>query len=212
MIYWIGAAIFAISSLLFAYLETKKQTIKQVFRSHMFVSFITTISYVIMALMLATLIAENGELIFWSRWLFYMASCSILTVDIAHFFKIPNMKKIEIAILTALTMFCGFLASIIINIDRWWFFALSSVAYIAMLLILFKQSKESETKHNSIMWYVGITWSIFPIVWILAPTGFGIITTFNESIAYLILDLITKIAFGLYITNQKKSEIVLIEK
>jgi sensory rhodopsin len=204
MIYWIGAAIFAITSLLFAYSETKKQTTKQVFRPHTFVSFITTISYVVMALMLATLIAENGELIFWSRWLFYMVSCSILTVDIAHFFKTPNIKKIEISILTALTMFCGFLASIIANIDRWWFFALSSAAYIALLLVLFKQSKESETKHNSIMWYVGITWSIFPIVWILAPTGFGIITTFDESIAYLMLDLITKIAFGLYITNQKK--------
>ena len=60
MIYWIGAAIFGISSLIFAYLESKKQTVKQVFRSHMFVSFITTISYVIMALMLATIVAENG--------------------------------------------------------------------------------------------------------------------------------------------------------
>jgi sensory rhodopsin len=156
-----------------------------------------------MALMLATIVADNGELIFWSRWLFYMASCSILTVDIAHFFKKPNIKKIEIAILTALTMFCGFLASVIINIDRWWFFALSSIAYIAMLLILFKKSNENETNHNSIMWYVGVTWSIFPIVWILAPTGFGILTTFVESIVYLALDLITKIAFGLYI-NQKK--------
>jgi sensory rhodopsin len=206
MIYWIGAAIFALSSLLFAYLETKKQTIKQIFRSHMFVSFITTISYIIMAIMLATSTAENGDLIFWSRWLFYMASCSILTVDIAHFFKKPTTKKIEIAILTTLTMFCGFLASIIVNTDRWWFFALSSVAYIAMLLTLFKQSKKSETLNKSIMWYVGITWSIFPIVWILAPTGFGIITTFNESIAYLALDLITKIAFGLYITSQKNLE------
>lgn len=201
-IYWIGAVIFGISSILFAYLETKKQTVNQVFRSNMFVSFITTISYVIMALMLATLIAENGELIFWSRWLFYIASCSILTVEIAHLFKKPTTKKIEIAILTALTMFCGFLASIIINIDRWWFFALSSVAYIAMLLILFKKSKEEESNLNSIKWYVIITWSIFPIVWILAPTGFGIITTFDESIGYLALDLITKIAFGLYITNK----------
>ena len=205
MIFWIGAAIFAISSILFAYLETKKQTVKQVFRSHMFVSFITTISYVIMALALATVTAENGELVFWSRWLFYMASCSILTVDIAHFFKKSTTKKIEIAILTALTMFCGFLASIIVNIDRWWFFALSSIAYAAMLLILFKKSNESQTNHNSIMWYVGITWSIFPLVWILAPTGFGIITTFDESIAYLALDIITKIAFGLYITKQKKA-------
>jgi sensory rhodopsin len=196
--------VFALSSLLFAYIETKNQNIKQIFRSHMYVSFITTISYVIMALALATLVTQSGEFIFWTRWLFYMGSCSILTVDIAHYFSKSSIKKAEIATLTSLTMFCGFLASITLNNDRWLFFVLSTAAYVGMLVTLFTKANENKKSNNSIMWYILITWSLFPIVWILAPTGLDIIRTLEEAILYLVLDLITKIAFGLYITKLKK--------
>ncbi|MFC1486379.1 hypothetical protein ACFLRN_01650 [Thermoproteota archaeon] len=59
-----------------------------------------------------------------------MDSCSILTLDIALIAKIPDVRKVEVAIFTGLTMFCGFLATIIVSVDRWWFFGLNSVAYI----------------------------------------------------------------------------------
>jgi bacteriorhodopsin len=42
------------------------------------------------------------------------------------------------------------------------------------------------------------------VVWVLAPTGLGVFTTFVEAILYLALDFITKIAFGLYITTQQR--------
>ncbi|UCH32841.1 MAG: bacteriorhodopsin, partial [Candidatus Bathyarchaeota archaeon] len=43
----------------------------------------------------------------------------------------------------------------------------------------------------------------FPVVWVLAPTGLGVFTTFVEAILYLALDFITKIAFGLYISSRQ---------
>ena len=170
------------------------------FSSHVFVSFFTAISYFVMALALATVSAENGEPIYWTRWLFYIASCSILTLDIATIAKKPNVKKAEVAVFTALTMFCGFLASIIITVDRWWFFGLSTAAYIGMLYTLFKPSNEGSSNISSIMWFVLLTWSLFPVVWVLAPTGFGIIAVDIEALLYLALDIVTKIAFGIYIS------------
>jgi sensory rhodopsin len=50
------------------------------------------------------------------------------------------------------------------------------------------------------MWFVMITWSLFPAVWVLAPTGFGFLEVNIVAILYLALDLVTKIAFGIYIT------------
>jgi bacteriorhodopsin len=105
---------------MFIVLENRGKFRKMVFRSHIFVSFITTISYVVMALALATGVA-NGQPIYWTRWLFYMASCSILMLDIAFIAKIPDFRKVEVALFTVLTMFCGFIASIIVSVDRWWF-------------------------------------------------------------------------------------------
>ena len=203
MVFWIGSIIFAIASMMFAVLENRRNVRKMVFRSHIFVSFITTISYVIMVLALATGVA-NGQPIYWTRWLFYMASCSILTLDIAFIAKIPDVRKVEVTIFTGLTMFCSFLATIIVSVDRWWFFGLSSVAYIIMLYILFKRYDGSSMSMSSVIWFVVITWSLFPVIWVLAPTGIGFFTTDIEAILYLALDFITKITFGVYITTRKR--------
>lgn len=200
-VFWIGAFIFIISFLIFIFLENRN-TRKEVFSSHVFVSFITTISYLVMALALSTVAAENGQPIYWTRWLFYIGSCSILTLDIATIAKKSSQKKAEVASLTALTMFCGFLASIIITVDRWWFFGLSTIAYIGMLYTLFKSSNSNTSNTTSIMWFVILTWSLFPLVWILAPTGFGILEVNLVAILYLLLDLITKIIFGIYISTR----------
>jgi sensory rhodopsin len=188
---------------MFAALEKRRYGEELVFGSNVFVSFITTISYVVMALALGTTVAENGQPIYWTRWLFYIASCSILTLDITFIARKPTSKKVEVALFTGLTMFCGFLASIIATVDRWWFFALSSAAYIGMLYTLFRRSRDESANVTSIMWFVMLTWSLFPAVWVLAPTGLGVFTTLVEAILYLALDFMTKIAFGLYILTQQ---------
>jgi len=173
------------------------------FSSHVFVSFFTAVSYVVMALALATVLAENGQPIYWTRWLFYIGSCSILTLDLAVIAKKTSVAKAEVAVFTALTMFCGFLASMVITVDRWWFFGLSTAAYIGMLYTLFKPSDEGNSNLSSLMWFVILTWSLFPVVWVLAPTGFGILAVDIEAILYLALDFVTKIGFGIYVSTKR---------
>jgi sensory rhodopsin len=202
IVFWIGSVIFALASLVFAVLENRRNVREMVFRSHIFVSFITTISYVVMALALATGVADNGQSIYWTRWLFYVASCSILTLDVAFIAKIPDARKVEVAFFTGLTMFCGFLASIIVSVDRWWFFGLSTAAYVGMIYTMFKRYDGRNMSISPIMWFVILTWSLFPVIWVLAPTGIGIFATDIEAILYLALDFITKIVFGAYIITR----------
>lgn len=199
-IFWVFTAIFGLAALAFAIIRNRRPSIHLVNTSNFFVSFITLVSYVIMALALATVTAENGEPIYWSRWLFYTASCSMLTVDIALIAGKTQIETLETAILTGLTMFCGFLASIITVDERWWFFVFSSAAYIGMLYTLFSGKTANNKAESNIMWFVLVTWSAFPLVWIMAPTGLGIISTYTEAILYGLLDLATKILFGLYLT------------
>ena len=203
VVFWIGALIFGLSSLMFTFLENRNSSRKYLFNSHVFVSFITIISYCIMALGLATVTTESGDLIYWTRWLFYAGSCSILTLDIATIANKPNEKKAEVALFTTLTMFCGYLASIILTVDRWLFFGLSTAAYIGMLYSIFTKSSEDSPKISSIMWFVLVTWSLFPLVWVLAPTGFGIIPVDITALLYLALDIVTKIIFGVYVSTRK---------
>jgi sensory rhodopsin len=48
-----------------------------------------------------------------------------------------------------------------------------------------------------------LTWSLFPTVWVLAPTGFGLLAVDIEAILYLALDLVTKIGFGFYVSIKR---------
>jgi sensory rhodopsin len=201
-VYWIGVLIFFISTI--GFLINKQKVFDRFLgASDVFVSFITTISYVVMALAIATSSSPYGEIIYWSRWLFYITSCSILTLNIAVIFGKKDMVDLfEISMLTSLVMFCGFLASYIIGFEKWLFFGLSSGAYVGLLFVLFRNSeyRQNALRRLIFLWVV-IFWSIFPLVWILAPTGFGLISTFIESVSYLILDIITKIIFGVLIVK-----------
>jgi len=202
LIYWTGTAIFGFATLFFSYLEGRRSGPILGFHSNALVCFITMVSYVVMALALGTVQADNGQPIYWTRWLFYIASCSILTLELSFITKKSSATKAEIALFTGLTMFCGYLASVVTSVERWWFFAFSTAAFIGMLYLLLKGSKSARAL-NSTLAFVVASWSLFPVIWILAPTGFGLFATLIEAVLYLALDFVTKIAFGFYIATRE---------
>lgn len=204
LVFWIMAAIFGIATVLFTLLSFRSGAHEFLSFVDILVAFITTISYVLMALGFLMVTSSFGQPIYWSRWLFYMGSCSLLTVSVAVILKqIKPVTLVKIPILTMLVMFCGFLAAFITGIERWWFFAFSSIAYIALLITLFKGIPR-EGMNTQLMWFIIIFWSLFPLVFILAPTGFGLITTLIATILYAALDVITKIIYGLVILFRVK--------
>jgi sensory rhodopsin len=206
-VYWVSAIIFLFSTIVFLLKDRNNIANRFFIVSEVFVSFLTAISYVVMALAIATVISPFGEAIYWSRWLFYMGSCSILALNVALVFdKKDIVNFFKISILTGLVMFCGFLASYVTVGEKWIFFGLSSGAYLGLLYTLFWNSNcDDDPVKRSIMWLVIIFWSLFPVIWVLAPTGFGLISPLIESIGYLLLDVITKIVFGLYLIKKHKN-------
>ncbi len=199
LVFWIMAAIFGIATVMFVLLSFRPGANEFLSFVDIIVAFVTTISYVLMALGFLTVTSIFGEPIYWSRWLFYMASCSLLTVSVVVILRHTQpVTLVKIPILTMLVMFCGFLAAFIIGIERWWFFAFSSIAYIALLITLFKDVPR-EGINSQLMWFIIIFWSLFPLVFLLAPTGFGLITTLIATILYAALDVITKLIYGLIV-------------
>ena len=190
LVFLAGIIIFIASSIYF-YIAGKN---KNILNSAFLVSFITLISYVLMWQGDLTVIASSGESIFWTRWLFYGASCTLLMYEIAQLKNIKGQKLVELLYLTAIVMFTGFLAAVEVSQIRWVFFGISSVAYILLISKVISLSiKESQWVNN----YIIFGWSAFPIVFLLAPTGFGLIGTSLGEILYLSLDIYTKIVFNI---------------
>ncbi len=204
IVFWVMVGVFAMASMMFLLLGLRSDSNKHIFNIEFFVSFITTMSYVTMALALGTTTALNGDPIYWTRWLYYIASCSLLAMEVALLAGKSRERMLEVMFLTGLVMFNGFLASYITILERWWFFGLSSVAFIGLILELFYDYKKQQPHMKQIMWIVIIGWSLFPLVWVLAPTGFAVIPIVVEVILYALLDIITKIGFGIYVIFRVK--------
>jgi len=187
-IFILGIIIFSLAAtyFLFAY--------KKDFNSAFLVSFITIISYVLMLEGSLVTIGANGGEVYATRWAMYGLSCSLLMYEMARFLGKSMSETIFLLYLTVIVMATGALAAVY---DGWFMiglFAVSSVAYILMIRPLLT----SDSPHrNAVATYILLGWSGFPIAFLLAPDGFGIITAFVAAALYLALDIGTKIFFYL---------------
>ena len=198
IIFIVGMSVFFISSIYFYFFN------KKAFNSALLISLITLISYILMWQGSIKIVTLAGEPIFWSRWLFYIGSCTLLMFEISKSKKMKVFDTIELIILTAIVMFTGFLAAWNTTNVKWIYFAISSIAYILLLVKILSARTEGSGWINI---YIYFGWTLFPVVFILAPTGIGIIGSGLSNLFYLILDIFTKIVFSMQLIYKKRKEI-----
>jgi bacteriorhodopsin len=124
-----GLLIFAISSIYFYVAGQKKGGLNAAF----LVSLITLVSYVLMWQGNLTVITQGGQPIYWTRWLFYALSCTLLMVEIAQLKGIRGGGLAQILYLTAIVMLTGVLAARDLTAVRWAHFVISSIAYVLLV-------------------------------------------------------------------------------
>jgi sensory rhodopsin len=189
-----GLLIFAGSSAYFYFAGRNKNGLNSAF----LVSFITLISYVLMWQGNLTVVTKAGQPILWTRWLFYGLSCTLLMYEIARLKKVQGERLVQLLYLTAIVMFAGLLAARDLTAVRWIHFVISSVAYI----LLVSQVFSAETAESQwVRYYIFFGWTVFPIVFVLAPTGFGLIGAAVANLLYLLLDIFTKIVFNVQLSR-----------
>jgi len=72
------------------------------------------------------------------------------------------------------------------------------VAYILLVSqVLSVQTAGSQWVRN----YIFFGWTVFPIVFLLAPTGLGLIGAAVANLLYLLLDIYTKIVFNIQLSR-----------
>jgi sensory rhodopsin len=191
IIFITGFVIFALSSIYFFFARKKPSGINTAF----LVSFVTLASYTLMWDGGFTVETPAGQPIFWTRWLFYAISCSLLMLEIAKAKGITAPGKVaELVFLNVIVMGTGTLAAVSTGLAKWVFFILSAIAYIIQISPILKPSEKTVRWINL---YILLGWTIFPIVFLLAPTGIGAIGAALAMGLYLLLDIFTKIAFNI---------------
>jgi sensory rhodopsin len=119
-------------------------------------------------------------------------------VEIAQLKKIQGGGLVQILYLTAIVMVTGFLAARDLTGTRWVHFVISSVAYVLLVTkVLSVRTSESRWVSS----YIFFGWTVFPVVFVLAPTGLGLIGAAVANLLYLVLDIYTKIIFNIQLSR-----------
>lgn len=166
------------------------------FSTAFLVASITALAYAV--LMEGSFVGVSGfaEPVYYTRWLFYIGSCSLLMLTITKVLKIDRTSALPILVLNAAVMLAGAFAAVSASPYKWLIFILGGVFFVVQLMILFQAATEKKYL-PMIKIYIFAGWAIFPIVFILAPEGLSIISNTWAAILYLGLDLFTKIVFYL---------------
>ncbi|MFX0019959.1 MAG: bacteriorhodopsin, partial [Candidatus Hermodarchaeota archaeon] len=59
---------------------------------------------------------------------------------------------------------------------------------------------KNRAEQKFIFVFVVVFWSGFPLVWLLSPAAFMVLNSFWTALIYLVLDVITKVYFGVHTT------------
>jgi bacteriorhodopsin len=103
----------------------------------------------------------------------------------------------------------GFVATISPKpISNVWYLV-SCGAYLALAYLLLKQYRQqaeqeyprSKQVFRRLLTVHLVIWTAYPVVWILANTGFNVINSTTESACYTILDIAAKVGFGFLALN-----------
>lgn len=192
-IFSVGIAVFSIAAVYFLVAHKKD------FNSAFLVSFITIISYFLMLEGSLVSVGAGGESVYATRWLFYALSCTLLMYEIARFLGKSLSETVFLLYLTAIVMVTGAAAA---YYDGWYmigFFVLSTIAYVRLVYpLLFAQSPH----RGAIAKYILLGWTGFPVAFLLAPDGFGVITAVTAAVLFLTFDVFTKVVF--YLDVQRK--------
>ena len=92
-------------------------------------------------------------------------------------------------------------------------FTISSIAYIAMIQMIFTTLKKNADKKSAtvsqlfmrLSILIVTIWSLYPLVWLLSIEGYGIITLNSQVGIFAVLDLFAKGAFGYLILQDEEA-------
>lgn len=128
--------------------------------------------------------------IYYLRWMFYVISCSLLMVTISGLLKTKKGTLIPVLVLNGLVMLSGAAAAVIESPGKWLVFGLGVVFFLWQLMLLLDVPASKDKQF--VMRYIFAGWALFPVVFIFAPEGLGLLSNMVAAIFYLTLDVLTK--------------------
>ena len=219
---WIGTIgmLLGMVPLYFALVSNKSEYDEGDYLSHFFVPLTAFTSYLAMALGAASMVTSVGRVFYYGRYIDWSITTPLLLYSlVAAGLKGTGVKRTGLILglmgADVYMIVTGFLAGRTDNPSiKWSFYLCSCVAFLAIYGLLFGPFKKLAAGGPNKADYAkkapmlfGL-WFLYPVVFLLGQEGLRYFSPVFDAVAYTILDLTTKIAYGLWaVSLAKKSAI-----
>jgi sensory rhodopsin len=146
---------------------------------------------------------------FWVRYVTWFCSTPLLLLDLAFLGRTNLPITGSLIGANAYTIATGFVGAITPKPMNQIWYLVSCGAFLATLYLLLKPYRLQAEQHyphakqvfRKLLAAHVVLWSLYPVVWILAATGFGLLSQGYETMSYTLLDLASKVGFGFLSLN-----------
>jgi sensory rhodopsin len=146
---------------------------------------------------------------FWVRYVTWFCSTPLLIIDLAFLGRTNLPITCSLLGANAYMILTGFVGAITPKSMNQIWYLVSCGAFFATIYLLLKPYRRQAEQHyphakqvfRKLLSAHIVLWSLYPVVWILAATGFGVLSQGYETMSYTLLDLASKVGFGFLSLN-----------
>jgi sensory rhodopsin len=204
-LFWLGAVGMAAGTAAFAWAgRNAAGGERRYYLALVGISGIAAVAYTLMANGIGWLSVADRT-IFVPRYVDWILTTPLIVLFLGMLAGLDRRDFAVVIGLNTVVMVAGFAAATLPGTERFALFGLGSLAFVGLVYYLVgpTTAKAAERSAGVRSLYVRlrnltiILWTIYPLIWILGPPGFGLLTTTVDVSLVAYLDLVTKVGFGL---------------
>jgi len=145
----------------------------------------------------------NGYEVEGMRYLDWLVTTPVLVGYAGHVVDVDRSVVLSAVGLDAVMILAGFVATTTAGAVRWVGFAVSTLAFLLMLYVMFVQyprRANAETPERRRLFLrlrnqVGVLWLLYPVIWLASPVGFGLVSTLGTAMLVTFMDVAAKVPY-----------------
>lgn len=164
---------------------------------------IAAVAYALMAVGVGSL-DVNGYTVQLARYADWLATTPLLVLYLAMLSRPGQRAYAGLVVADVAVIAAGIGAALTPAPEKWAFYAVGCVAYVALLYGLLRTLPAAlgedadprvDATFTTLRNLTVVLWTLYPVVWLLAPTGIGVLQPEMEAIVVVYLDFISKVGF-----------------
>ena len=152
----------------------------------------------------------DGQTTYWARYVDWIVTTPLLLLALAFTANHRKEKRNGVLIGAAVAadvvmILCGFVGDMVDTPLRYLFFAIGVAALVVVFYITwgpFRRIAYSEGNdlgrvYDKVAGYLSAFWVGYPLVWLLGPSGIGVLSQSVDTWMFIILPLFSKVGFSI---------------